>query len=45
MELGAIFPDGNGWGLYELWAVLYFACAVYIGVLCLTLFSGKGPMR
>jgi len=45
MEIGAIFPDGNGWDLNTLWNLIYFACAVYIGVLCLTLFGGSGPMR
>ncbi len=45
MELGAIFPDGNGWTLYGLWNVLYFACAVYIGVLALVFLSGPGPQR
>jgi len=45
MELGAIFPEGNVWSLHQLWGLLYFAIAVYVGVLLLTLFGGKGPLR
>jgi len=45
MEIGAIFPDGNGWTLHQLWNILYFACAVYAGVLVLCFFSGPGPQR
>ena len=45
MEIGAIFPDGNGWSLYQLWHLIWFAVAMYVGVLLLIFFGGSGSMR
>ena len=45
MGYEAIFPDGNGWELYRLWNVIWFAVVVYAGVLVLTFFSGPGTHR